>query len=855
MSFKLFQLLKQEIVLFLKLIYFNICLCVHNTGVIMIKSVILLLFLCCHYSECKHCNITKYDCTVICDCTSRDFRSIPKHIPNETTDLDLSYNRLKLIRNYSFNWLTNLRTLKIRYSYIAYIEVEAFSGMVRLKKLDLKFNSLTSDSLPKRIFRRIPHLITLDISYNLFIRQSTEYPESALRDLSELQVLYISGINGVTFGEGFKSLINLSQLQLLPCDIRELKNDTFINFRYLPIKTMLLRCDLKSIESGTLEQFRTLQSLTITTNGFIMKISHLLLILNGLKDQNMTLIDFSSNCHIPGFLDVLTPTHFSYLGNICVREVNLRDNHIGIIEKGSISAMKYIDCIETINLSQNKIYGDTLTPFELYLFSNLKVLDISQQFSGNIPPLFKTDNRLFDSSTYTFPVPPKLEKLYAYKISVRNTPLANMNFTSGDNVQIVDTNWIPFESCNSTIQGLPNVQTLRMSGFRCADLNPTMISSFKKLRFLESKNALLGQGLQYDKNAEFLKGLDLLQMVDFTGNNLENLHQNLFLSQTNSLSSINLSKNKFNKFPLDLSKFSKLKHINLIDNEITFLTDAEINDIDTLNSRVNNKLQIYLHGNAMQCNCQTLKFLKWLFETHVTLDNNGNYSCVYIDGSRKTTSYVYQNTHLLTVECASKFWLIFSVCMTALLILIIVISSIAYRYRIVLQYWYLHMRRKFRLYSKLNDELENYKYNAFIAYHHDNYKWACGPLLTFLEEQKKLTLCLHDRDFVPGLLIVDNIFESISQSRKVIFVISRSFLDSSWCNYELDLARMQMIRKNQEILIVILLEKIKMNEMPSSLLRIWENVTVLEADDSIATTLIPSYQDLFWNRLYESVIM
>ena len=165
------------------------------------------------------------------------------------------------------------------------------------------------------------------------------------------------------------------------------------------------------------------------------------------------------------------------------------------------------------------------------------------------------------------------------------------------------------------------------------------------------------------------------------------------------------------------------------------------------------------------------------------------------------------------------------------------------------------MRRKFRLYSKLNDELENYKYNAFIAYHHDNYKWAGGPLLTFLEEQKKLTLCLHDRDFVPGLLIVDNIFESISQSRKQIFVISRSFLDSSWCNYELDLARIQMIRKNQEMLIVILLEKIKMNEMPSSLLRIWENVTVLEADDSIATTLIPSYQDLFWNRLYESVIM
>jgi hypothetical protein len=73
------------------------------------------------------------------------------------------------------------------------------------------------------------------------------------------------------------------------------------------------------------------------------------------------------------------------------------------------------------------------------------------------------------------------------------------------------------------------------------------------------------------------------------------------------------------------------------------------------------------------------------------------------------------------------------------------------------------LSRKLR-YSKLNDELENYKYNAFIAYHHDNYKWACGPLVTFLEEQKKLTLCLHDRDFVPGLLIVDNIFENQQSS-------------------------------------------------------------------------------------------
>jgi hypothetical protein len=47
-----------------------------------------------------------------------------------------------------------------------------------------------------------------------------------------------------------------------------------------------------------------LQSLTITKNEFSIKISHLLLILNGLKDQNMTLIDFSSNNDVHGGVDI-----------------------------------------------------------------------------------------------------------------------------------------------------------------------------------------------------------------------------------------------------------------------------------------------------------------------------------------------------------------------------------------------------------------------------------------------------------------------------------------------------------------------------------------------------------------------
>jgi hypothetical protein len=59
------------------------------------------------------------------------------------------------------------------------------------------------------------------------------------------------------------------------------------------------------------------------------------------------------------------------------------------------------------------------------------------KLSVSIQSIYLTDNRLLDSSTYGFPLPPILEKLYAHKIRVRNTPLVNVNFTSGDNVQIL----------------------------------------------------------------------------------------------------------------------------------------------------------------------------------------------------------------------------------------------------------------------------------------------------------------------------------------------------------------------------------------------------------------------------------
>lgn len=71
--------------------------------------------------------------------------------------------------------------------------------------------------------------------------------------------------------------------------------------------------------------------------------------------------------------------------------------------------------------------------------------------------------------------------------------------------------------------------------------------------------------------------------------------------------------------------------------------------------------------------------------------------------------------------------------------------------------------------------------------------------------------CIDERDFVPGKSIFDNIIDAITNSKRVILVLSTSFVRSNWCSYELDQSLMHLINERidkQEIfLIPVMIEK------------------------------------------------
>ena len=102
-----------------------------------------------------------------------------------------------------------------------------------------------------------------------------------------------------------------------------------------------------------------------------------------------------------------------------------------------------------------------------------------------------------------------------------------------------------------------------------------------------------------------------------------------------------------------------------------------------------------------------------------------------------------------------------------------------------------------------------YAYDAFVMYCHADSQWVHHHLRPQLEDNRpKLRLCIHQRDWLGGRDITDNIVESIEASRKSLLIVSNSFAAFSWCQFELTMAQTRLFEEDRDNLILVLLEEI-----------------------------------------------
>lgn len=149
--------------------------------------------------------------------------------------------------------------------------------------------------------------------------------------------------------------------------------------------------------------------------------------------------------------------------------------------------------------------------------------------------------------------------------------------------------------------------------------------------------------------------------------------------------------------------------------------------------------------------------------------------------------------------------------------------------------------------TKQADKLMNstFLYHAFVSYSQHDCTWVDSELVSTLEGTG-LFICIHEQDFAPGQWILDNIINCVESSYKTIFILSKHFVQSEWCNYELFFAQHRAISVNNDSLVFILLEPIPSDSLPKKFLRLR---TLLREKTYLEWPKDETKKKVFWSSL------
>ena len=191
--------------------------------------------------SCRVLNHIKVTDALTVDCSDSKCTCIPyDQIPNETTNLILDRNRLRILKDYSFRTLSTLFSLSVKENHIKTIQSKAFHGLVKLQFLDLSLNML--QGFPDCVF-------------------------SPLTNLEILQLRNISGRCGIFNAVAFWNVTNLTTL-----DFSENREFKFPSFRHdkrsVTEKLVVLNMSYNSIKVLERRNFEGIKSVQKLNLGF-----------------------------------------------------------------------------------------------------------------------------------------------------------------------------------------------------------------------------------------------------------------------------------------------------------------------------------------------------------------------------------------------------------------------------------------------------------------------------------------------------------------------------------------------------------------------------------------------------------
>ncbi|XP_074839449.1 toll-like receptor 8 [Carettochelys insculpta] len=758
------------------------------------------------------------------------------------------------IHPHAFQHLKNLQNLNLSSTSLTTIPASWFYNTTRLKVLHLEFNYLVKEIASGEFLLQLPHLEVLDLSFN-YARRS--YPRF------------------INISDKFSSLVSLQQLHLRGYVFKELKSQ---NLQPLIKLTNLHTLNfgvnfIKQIDLSMLQLFANLTIISLSDN----RISPLVdgsnnsvireesaqkhVIQSRSTDTELTPSvnsmlqreDKSSNSLYNPIFPLIRPQCSMY-----GKSLDLSLNSIFFIDQQQFKGFHEIACL---NLSSNGI-GQALNGTEFVFLPNLKYLDLSF-------------NKLDLAYQYAFYELPRLEVLdlsYNVHYFIVSGITHRLGFT----------------------ENLPHLKVLNLSYneiFTLTEPNLTS-SSLKELVFKGNRLDILWKNGD-NRYINIFKNLRNLTHLDISYNRLHEIPAMAFFGLPKSLIELHINNNELTHFNWTvLQQFQNLTLLDLSSNALSFVTDnlanctaslqklllqhnkisqlaegffhktshllhldLSYNQLPSINqsiARSENLIHIKLldlRGNPFECTCAIVDCIHWInYYVNVSIPRLATDVICSTPGDQRGKSIISLDLYACTLDkvAAMCFFLSFFIILT-------VMTTAITKHLFYWDVWYIYyfFTAKLKGYKSLG--MTKALYDAYIAYDTKDMAvtdWVLNELRFHLEENedKQVLLCLEERDWEPGMAVIDNLSQSIHHSRKTIFVLTERYVNNWSFKIAFYIALQRLMDENIDVIVFVLLEPVLQHSRYLRLRRRICRSSVLDWPKN------PHAEGLFWQNL-KSVVL
>ncbi|XP_054087094.1 protein toll-like [Zeugodacus cucurbitae] len=239
----------------------------------------------------------------------------------------------------------------------------------------------------------------------------------------------------------------------------------------------------------------------------------------------------------------------------------------------------------------------------------------------------------------------------------------------------------------------------------------------------------------------------------------------------------------------------KLEVLDVRNNSLERLSDSFIqyflNESATLQ-------ELYLSENPWLCDCSAKQLLNYVRTHRKRIPDVALLACANLENISLLQAR-YED--VCVPESMRLAWFLFSIS----LVIIVFISLIAlyYKYNLEIHVW-LYAHGIFLCCTSEHELDKDKTFDAFISYAHQDARFVNDILLPGLEQgEPQFSVCTHERNWLAGAYIPEQIIESVAQSRRTIIVLSQHFIESDWARMEFRTAHQCALNERRSRIIII----------------------------------------------------